>query len=106
MRFFIFCYLFFYYTNQVYAHCSLAGECLDDLIQVAEIFQGDPATFAILLESALCGEDKDQLLKDCWCWITEFDSPVPTYFRMCVQAAVAVLTGVMPDPLGYNMGLR
>lgn len=97
-----FCYLFFYFTNQIYAHCSLAGECLDNLIQMAEAFQSDPAVFGIIVETNLCDLDDAQLVRDCWCWITEFGVPVPVCFRECVQAAVAVLTGVMLDPLSRD----
>lgn len=94
-----YCYNFFYYTIQLYAYGKVGGECIDDVIQMAEAHAQNPEILATILGNNLLDERED-MIDDCWNWVTEYDySRTPNGFPKCVLAAVAVLLGVMPDPI-------
>ena len=94
-----YCFSFFYFTIQLYARCQIDQECIDNLIQMAECFERDPENLPWILDAALYDESDQSLVMDCWRWATERSEPVPGSFKKCVQAAIAVLTGIMNDPM-------
>ena len=65
---------------------------------MAEAFTIDTDILGFILETTLDDLGDEDLVRNCWRWITEY-TPVPNHFKKCVQSAVAVLTGIMEDPL-------
>lgn len=85
---------FFYYGIQLFAYGAIGDESIDDLIQLAKAYERDPEILAILgeedLPAELAGRYRD--------WTLEYDQ-APEGLTDSVTAAVAVLLGVMSDPI-------
>lgn len=88
------CDTFYHYSLYMMASGQICEECIDDLIQLGDCYEKCPETFALVGETLL----ENEMLQDLREWVIENDL-APSNFGRAVLGAVAVLTGVLPDPL-------
>lgn len=88
------CETFFHYSLYMMASGQIGEECIDDLIQLGDCYEKHPETFAIVGEAYL----EDEMLQELQEWVTE-NEWAPPNFGTAVLGAVAVLMGVLDDPL-------
>jgi len=88
-----FFYPFFWYSLHMFAGGQVGYPTFDDIILLAETYQNSLGAFEIVMEEDL---PKD-LVDEFRAWVME-NNIVPVGFSDAVQAAIAVLLGVMPDP--------
>ena len=88
------CTDFFYYSLQLYAHGMIGDDSVDDLIQLAEVYERDPEILGIIGDDDL----PEELAKDLRYWLMENDR-APANFVTATIGALAVFLGVLPDPI-------
>lgn len=87
------CKTFYRYALHMLASDVVEPACIDGLIQLGDCYGSGPSTFAIVGETLLPKE----MLPDLQAWTSEYNLP-PYDFSRAVLGAVAVLTGVLPEP--------
>lgn len=88
------CAYFFHFSLYMMASGQIGEECIDDLIQLAECYERSPEVFAMVGEAYLT----EDMLQDLQEWVAE-NEVAPPNFGTAVLGAVAVLMGVLYDPI-------
>lgn len=83
---------FFFFGIAMFAHYSIMEECFDDLILLAECFEGSLDVFRFVMEDNL----PTDLVQDALDWVDELDK-APFHFSRYVTAAIASLLGALPS---------
>lgn len=88
------CVGFYYYSLQLYAHGRVGGDTVDDLLQLAEVYEKDSEVLCIIAEDNLPAELADETRY----FYMENEQTPPNFWR-AVLGALAVFLGVIPDPV-------
>lgn len=91
------CTDFFYHSLQLYAHGAIGDDSVDDLIQLAEVYERNPEVLGIIGDDDLPAEQAQDLRY----WLMENDKAPPNFVTATI-GALAVFLGVLPDPIGED----